>query len=606
MKRAFISLGLPAILNPDRFQQPASPTRRLLNNTVATLLVLGLAYPTLTTADEASAEEIRSAWLAFSNARGEPSLIRGDIDHATANAVFRVIPDVTANTLDEEKLQLGFDLFNERRLSRDGSVACSTCHVGLLSGTDRQPVSFGIDRARGTLNAPTIFNAALNFRQFWDGRSLTLQDQALEPIKSATEFGHDLDGAVAVLQGIPEYVDTFQRLYPDGVTAANLGNAIAYYETMNFTGISSPFLRQFDEGQSALSRRARRGQQRFVEVGCASCHNGVNLGGNSYQELGVATSWFGPDRPADEADQGLLGRTGREQDRHVFKVPSLHNVANTGPWFHDGSVTSLQQAVDQMARYQSGRYLESHDIDDIVAFLRSMGDSLGMIGDCAVGGNYGVTMDCSVKRRTASGDQTNKVAPATLPDAATLAQKHAEEYAAALQLTRTAPQRIKNEIARIRSGEVAHYDFLQFEHFEMLRHARALSVPPANLDAEQRAQRLTLASQWQQTAQQYELVIADFLRAHAVALSAKMNYQDLLRAFSLDADEKTRSMLARAEQSLLDYYRQPGADTQAELEKATRTLQELDLNMRQLEELKLQEQMLVENLTDTDKQVVLQ
>ena len=547
-------------------------------------------------AEPASDEEIRNAWLAFSNARGEASLIRGDVDHASANQVFRVIPDVGERGLDEEKLQLGFDLFNERQLSRDGSIACSTCHVGLLGGVDRQPVSFGVDRARGTLNAPTVFNSALNFRQFWDGRALNLREQALIPIENSAEFDHDLDSAVAVLQSIPAYVIAFEKLYPDGVTAANLGDAIAYYETMNFTGVTSPFLRQFEEGQSALNRRARRGQRRFVEVGCASCHNGINLGGNSYQELGIAASWFGEHRPADEADEGLISRTGREQDRHVFKVPTLHNVANTGPWFHDGSVTSLQQAVDQMARYQSGRYLENHDIDDIVSFLRAMGDSQSMLGDCAVGGNYGVTLDCSVKRRTGDGEQGEGRSRIALPDADTLAQLHENEYAAALEIASSAPARIEREMQRIRSGEVAHYDFLQYEHFEMLRHARALSVPPLGIQTGQRANLLMQATQLQQHAEELELTIADFLRAHAVASGAKSNYQDLLRAFSLGADEKVRSLLANAEQSLLAYYQQPDADNHTELQRATLALHDLKLDSRRLSELDLQLEMLVENL----------
>lgn len=541
----------------------------------------------------ATPDVVRSAWLAFDNARGEASLIRGDVEHPSANEVFRVIPEVGVGTLDEDRLQLGFDLFNERRLSRDGSVACSTCHVGLLGGVDRQPLPFGVDRVRGTFNAPTIFNAALNFRQFWDGRSLTLQDQALEPIKNVAEFDHDLDSAVAVLQGIPEYVASFNSYYPDGITAANLGHAIAYYETMNFTGISSPFLRQLEGEASELSRRARRGQKRFVEVGCASCHNGVNLGGNSYQKLGAATDWYDTNRPAREADQGLYGRTGREQDLHVFKVPTLHSVANTGPWFHDGSVTSLQQAVDQMARHQSGRYLRNNDIDDIVSFLRSLGDSLGMIGDCAVGGNYGVTLDCDVKRRTSDATSGDVSARVSLPDAGTLAQQHADAYALALTRTAAAPERINTEMQRIRSGEVAHYDFLQFEHLEMMRYARALSYPPANVDSEQRAAMLAEAKQWQEEAAQYELTIADFLRSHAEALNAKLNYQDLLRSFSLQADEKAISVLTRAEESVLTYFDMPTSKALSELEDATAAIQALDPDPERYTELQHQVRMLV-------------
>ncbi len=556
------------------------------------ILLAGALQPAPGGADPASREAIESAWLAFTGARGEASLIRGDVEHPSANDVFRVIPDVSADGLDEKKLQLGFDLFNEARLSRDGSVACASCHIALMGGVDRRPVSFGIGGAQGTLNAPTIFNAALNFRQFWDGRALTLQEQALGPIQNPAEFGHDIDGAVAVLKRIPDYVDAFDSLYYDGITAANLSDAIAYYETMNYTGLGSPFLRQFQEQPGPLSEQARRGQQRFVEVGCASCHNGVNLGGNSYQQLGVAVSWYDVDRPPIAADDGLFGRTGREQDRHVFKVPTLHNVAATGPWLHDGSVTSLQQAVDRMARYQSGRYLENKDIDDIVGFLRSLGDSLGMLGDCSASGSYGVTMNCSVGLRATGVTKVSQPARSVLPDPEMLATQHREEYARALDRAAEAPSRIAREMQRIRSGQVAHYDFLQFEHIEMLRHARALAYPPADIMPAQRQAMLAQAAHRQQSADQYEFIIADFLRSHAVASSARANIQDLLQILSAEANESALSQLTRVEQSALALFENPGPRMQVEFERSTRALRGTTLNPQRLDELLLQVRLL--------------
>ena len=137
-----------------------------MNKIFLVVLLSGVIQAALGGPDSASQVEIERVWLAFTNARGEASLIRGDVEHPSANDVFRVIPDTSADSLDEEKLQLGSDLFHEGRLSRDGSVACASCHIGMLGGVDRNPVSFGIGRAKGTLNAPTIFNAALNFRQF--------------------------------------------------------------------------------------------------------------------------------------------------------------------------------------------------------------------------------------------------------------------------------------------------------------------------------------------------------------------------------------------------------------------------------------------------------
>lgn len=544
----------------------------------------------------ASDAEIRDAWLAFSNARGEESLIRGSIDHPTANEIFRVVPKLNENLLDERKLQLGFDLFNDARLSRDGSVSCASCHIGMLGGVDRRPLPFGIDSTQGTVNTPTIFNAALNFRQFWDGRALTLEDQALMPIENPAEMDHDLVNVVATLKAIPEYVTAFDEFYADGITTANLGDAISYYETMNFTALESPFLRQFENQEEAISDQARRGQQRFVEVGCGSCHNGVNLGGNSYQQIGVASRWSDADAPARESDKGLFSRTGREQDQYVFKVPTLHNVAITGPWFHDGSVTTLQQAVDLMARHQSGRYLENQDVDDIVAFLRTLHDSFALIGDCTATGNYGVTLDCEVRQRSSDDSQNNSPARSVLPSSNELTQQHEAEYSLALQRVEIAPDKIQSEMQRIRTGEVAHFDFLQYEHIEMLRHARALSFPPATIVVENKNEVLSRASELQESAAQFEIIIADFLRSYAVANSAILNYQDLLRKLSENSDDEVLLLLAQAEQSALTFYSLPKQETKDKMQKATQVLLQLDLSEKLLNELQTQVRLLADNL----------
>jgi hypothetical protein len=273
----------------------------------------------------------------------------------------------------------------------------------------------------------------------------------------------------------------------------------------------------------------------------------------------------------------------------VFKVPTLHNVATTGPWLHDGSIASLQQVVDGMARYQSGRHLDNRDIDDIVAFLRALGDRMGMLGDCAASGRYGVDMNCSVALRGSDADQEGDLTGrAQLPDAAVLAEQHQEHYAAALNLLTAAPARIAEEMQRIRSDQVAHYDFLQYEHIEMMRHARALSFPPGNLEAEQREALLSQATEWQQSAADYELIISDFLRNHAVASSARANLQDLLRILSTDADEKVLSRLSQVEHSAYMFYSQPGPDTQLGIESSTKALQDLNLNPQRLQELQFQ------------------
>ena len=184
-----------------------------------------------------------------------------------------------------------------------------------------------------------------------------------------------------------------------------------------------------------------------------------------------------------------------------------------------------------------------------------------------------------------------------LPNPAVLARRHQEAYTAALNRVAKAPTRIAEEIQRIRSGQVAHYDFLQYEHIEMLRHARALSFTPANLEPEQREALLSQAAEWQQSAEQYELIIANFLRTQAVASSAKSNYQDLLRILSAGADEKTLSLLAQAEESALEFYVQPRPDTQLKFESSTRALHGINLNTQRLEELNLQVRLLLENVS---------
>lgn len=556
--------------------------------------ISGLAAAAVGGTDSA---ELENAWLAFNNARGAAALIQGDREHPSANDIFRVIPDVSLKGLNEDKLQLGFDLFNDPRLSRDGTIACSSCHVAMLGGVDRRPVPSGIDGAQGEFNAPTIFNAALNFRQFWDGRALTLEEQALGPIENPVEFGHELAAVQRVLEGIPDYVEIFDQLYPDGISTANLADAIAYYETMNFTGLDSPFLKQFDDQSAQLEPQALRGQQRFVEVGCASCHNGINLGGNSYQKLGVAEPWYARTLPADEADNGLYRRTGRTQDLHVFKVPTLHNVATTGPWLHDGSITSLQQAVDQMARKQLGRYLSNQDIDDIVAFLRSLGDPRSLIGDCAASGSYAVTMDCSVKRVTSSAAEQIPQDNSQLPAAAEISTLHQQAYSEAMSRVTDARSRIESEMQRIRAGEVAHFDFLQFEHIEMLRHARALAFPPADFDPEQRQAALRQAEQWQQQALDYEWLIADFLQSHAVANSALANFQDLINTLSADQDEQALALLGNARISAQAYYSAPSTASLQALESAAGALQEVSLDARLLDELQIQVGLLKKSLS---------
>jgi cytochrome c peroxidase len=315
-------------------------------------------------------EKPDEAFQAFLQSRGEASWISAGANHPLANTANRPIPAKATFAVDPAKQALGFQLFHDARLSSNGMVSCSSCHFGMMAGADGQRVSPGVGGLLGTRNSPTVFNSAFNFRQFWDGRAFDLDSQALGPISNPVEMAHDLDAVIGQLSAIPHYADQFDAIYPDGVTAANLGNAIAQH-SRGMTQDDSRFNQHLSTGSATLSEQELRGWQRFNDVGCASCHNGINLGGNSYQKLsnvGAATNAT----MMASLDAGLFERTGRENDKQVFKVPSLNNVALTAPYFHDGSVPTLVLAVRNMGQLHAGRTLSDSDVGDIVSFLGAL------------------------------------------------------------------------------------------------------------------------------------------------------------------------------------------------------------------------------------------
>ena len=275
--------------------------------------------------------------------------------------------------LPVEKVALGKRLFFEKRLSHDNTLACASCHDFTRGGTDRLRVSVGVGGAKGAVNAPTIFNASLNFVQFWDGRAASLEAQAAGPVHNPLEMASSWEEAIPKLQADGDYRAAFGRLYPQGMSGATIVDAIATYERTLLTP-NSRFDRFLRGNKSALDALEQLGYRRFLDHGCASCHQGVLVGGNLFQRFGVMGDYF-KDRPATQGTPADLGRfnvTGRAEDRHVFKVPSLRNVAVTTPYFHDGSAASLQEAVIVMGRYQLGRDLSGADVLAIVAFLRSL------------------------------------------------------------------------------------------------------------------------------------------------------------------------------------------------------------------------------------------
>ncbi len=272
--------------------------------------------------------------------------------------------------LDAATVELGRQLFNEKRLSVNGSLSCASCHRLATGGADDKPFSLGFDGQPVKLNTPTVFNASLNFKQFWNGRVDTLEAQIEQVVISPAEMGSDWKTVVANLTAIPQYHAAVAQVYPDGVTAANVQNALATYERTLLTP-NSRFDQYLQGNTEILTLEEKYGYQRFKEYGCIACHQGLNIGGNMFQKFGVMDDYF-KDRPAAETDLGRYLVTHDEEDRNVFKVPSLRNVAVTAPYFHDASAKTLEDAVDVMFRFQLGRVPSAEDKDQIIKFLKTL------------------------------------------------------------------------------------------------------------------------------------------------------------------------------------------------------------------------------------------
>jgi cytochrome c peroxidase len=273
--------------------------------------------------------------------------------------------------LDAGKVRLGDQLFHDPQLSSDGTVSCASCHDLKRGGTDNQARSLGVGGVTGEINAPTVLNSAFNFKQFWDGRAETLEAQIDGPLQHPKEMASSWPEALRRLARSPAYVAALGQLYPDGITAVTVKDAIATYERSLYTP-NAPFDRYLRGDPDALSADEKEGYRLFKSRGCVSCHQGVGIGGNMFQVFGVMADYFAARGDIVTADLGRFNVTGDDSDRHVFKVPSLRNVALTAPYFHDGSAATLEDAVEVMGNYQLGRPLSAREIALITAFLRSL------------------------------------------------------------------------------------------------------------------------------------------------------------------------------------------------------------------------------------------
>jgi cytochrome c peroxidase len=284
--------------------------------------------------------------------------------------IFKALPpvmDSAANPISDAKVALGRMLYFDARLSKGQDVSCNSCHVLSHYGVDNQPVSDGYKGQKGTRNSPTVYNAAGHFVQFWDGRASNVEEQAKGPILNPVEMAMpDEKRVLAVIDSMPEYVEAFQKAFPGEkhpVTFDNLAKAIGAFER-NLVTVSrwDKFL---GGDQAALSDAEKAGLNKFLDVGCQTCHNGIYVGGSMFQKLGLAKPWD------NVKDPGRFSVTKQETDRMVFKVPTLRNIEKTAPYYHDGSISTLDEAVRQMADHQLARTLSKDEADSIVAFLKA-------------------------------------------------------------------------------------------------------------------------------------------------------------------------------------------------------------------------------------------
>jgi len=265
-----------------------------------------------------------------------------------------------------DRIELGKKLYFEKKLSANGTLSCNSCHNLDNYGVDNEPTSPGFDGTRGGRNSPTVYNSAIHLAQFWDGRAKDVEEQALGPLLNPIEHGLKDKKQTMKILADAGYKPLFKKAfkgYKYPFTFKNIGKAIGAFEKTLMTPT------RFDDflagDTSILSSSEKRGLSKFIEVGCVNCHNGMGIGGETYQKLGLEV-------PYPTQDKGRFDVTKDEDDMHVFKVPSLRNVVKTYPYFHDGHVKSLTQAIKIMGKHQLNAKLSNREISDIKSFLGSL------------------------------------------------------------------------------------------------------------------------------------------------------------------------------------------------------------------------------------------
>ena len=293
-----------------------------------------------------------------------------------------IAPIPAVGALDPAKVRLGERLFRDVRLSHNNKLACASCHQIQQSGADGQVKSIGADGRPLDFNTPTIFNAVLSFRLNWRGNFRTPEEQAEAVLLDPRLMGTSWPVLVEKLAADQTYRDAFDSAYGQPPARPLVLDALVAFERSLVTP-KAPFDRYLNGEIDAIGPEEKRGYELFKSHGCVACHQGVNVGGNLFQRFGIFDDPFVVGPPT-RADLGRFALTGKAEDRSVFRVPSLRNVAETAPYFHDGRAATLEQAVEEMARVQLGRVLAPREIDLIVRFLHTLsGDYRSMAGQGA-------------------------------------------------------------------------------------------------------------------------------------------------------------------------------------------------------------------------------
>ncbi|MBS0289456.1 MAG: c-type cytochrome [Proteobacteria bacterium] len=272
---------------------------------------------------------------------------------------------------NQTKVNLGKILFKENLFSKNNTLSCNSCHMLNKGGDDNIPKYVGLDKKIGLINTPTILNASLNFRQFWDGRVKTLAAVIEDHLHDPTIFANNWETIINRINSDPKLYQAYQSAYNHAMSSTEIKEALTLYINTLLTP-DSPFDRFLQGDKSALSEEAKKGFELFKSYGCITCHQGPGIGGNLYQKFGIYKDYFATKKTINKADFGLYNVTGKPEDKYVFVVPSLRNVALTAPYLHDGSAATLEEVIQLMGIYQVGQPIQKFDVPYIVKFLQSL------------------------------------------------------------------------------------------------------------------------------------------------------------------------------------------------------------------------------------------